>query len=181
MATKMHFESYKVQDVDAAIAGMIKNHSTMMDAIQTVLLNITAEFEQDSTLGCTKLQDFLIGISSVDKDGNIDFPTDARQVLRYMNAVLPIKWQGKRTTEAFSIVPDTARTKGFRFGNALKTMEASRWDRYGEKAKSAEFDADKTLQKALGMLKSIVSKHDAGELQDDDPAYVTARRYLKAA
>lgn len=180
MAKKQYFQEYKVQDVDAAIADMIKNHSTMMAAIQTVLFNITAEIELDITVGCQKLQDFLIGISSVSKDGVIDFPTDARQVLRYMNAMLPVKWKGKRAVGEFSIVPDDERLKGFRMGNALKAMEATRWDKYGEKAKSAEFDADKTLQKAIAMIKGIIKKHDDGALEDDDPAFVKARQIVKA-
>ena len=180
MAKKVWFEEYKVQDVDAAIADMIKNHSTMMDAIQTVLFNVAAEIEADMTVGCEKLTKFVVGISSVDEKGDIAFPTDARQMLRYMNAVLPVKWKGKHTLETFSIQPEDDRVKGFRYGNALKAMQKTRWDRYGEKAKSAEFDADKTLQKAIAMIKGIVSKHDDGTLADDDPAYVKARQIVKA-
>lgn len=182
MAKKQYFEEYKVQDVDSAIADMIKNHSTMMAAIQTVLMNITAELELDLENGCTKLKDFVLGISTVHDNGDIDFPTDARQILRYMNAVLPVKWKGKRTLTDFSIAPEDERVKGFRFGNALKAMQDTRWDKYGEKAQSAEFDADKTLQKAIAMIKGIISKHDKGELKlgDDDPAFIKARKIAQA-
>lgn len=175
-ARKIHFGEYKVQDVDSVIANMIKDHNTIMDAMQTVAFNIAAEIEADMTVGCQKLTDFVIGISSVDDDGSIAFPTDARQFLRYMNAVLPVKWKGKHTLETFSVQPEADRVKGFRYGTALKAMQATRWDKYGEKAKSAEFDADKTIGKIIGMVNSLIKHHDDGDLADDDPAYMKARK-----
>ena len=48
------------------------------------------------------------------------------------------------------------------------------------KSADAEFDADNLLKKAMGMINTIIKHQSDGELADDDPAYIKARRIAKA-
>lgn len=166
----LHFKDHAVPDLKKAIASMIKKHKTIASATQEILMSVACEIETNQS--CAGLTQFVLGLSEV-TDKDVHLSAQARAVGVYMQKVLPVKWD--RKTQSFQMVEGS-----FDYAGAYEIMSTTRWDTYEAKKASAEFDADKTLQKAIAMIKGIISKAESGELANDDPAFLTARKIAKA-
>ena len=137
-----------------------------------MLLSVACEVEVNQS--CDGLTQFVLGLSDV-TDKDVHLSAQARAIGVYMQKMLPVKWD--RKSKSFQMVDGA-----FDYEEAYELMSNTRWDTYDAKKASAEFDADKTLQKAIAMIKGIISKHDKGELAlgDDDPAFIKARKIAAA-
>jgi len=168
----MKFEQYKIQDLKKAVTSLIKKHKTIASATQEMLMGVAYELEVNKDV--LELNRFVVQLSDIDTDGKVQLSSTARAVGVYMQAMLPVKWSKK--DQGFNV---TDEILDFDFDAACEAMEATRWDKYGVKGADAEFDADNLLKKAMGMINTIIKHHNDGDLQDDDPAFVVARRIKK--
>ena len=169
----MNFNEYKIEDIQKAMTNLIKRHKTIASATQEMLMGIGYEIE--AGLDTLQLTRFITQLSDVDSNGKLELSAVARQVGFYMKDHMPVEWD--RETQSFVMAEDHLK---FDFAAALTKMEATRWDKYKKMKADEAFDADKILQRAFQMIKSVVAKHDEGSLADDDPAYMKARQVVKA-
>lgn len=168
----MNFIDYKITDIKKAMTNLIKKHKTIAEATQTMLFGIAYEIEAEND--ATELNRFVVQLSEV-HDEKLVLSAVARAVGVYMQDILPVKWSRKE--QAFIMDEELS---DFDYTVALESMQAVRWDKYNQKSADSEFDADKTLTKAIAMINGIIKKHNDGDLVDDDPAFVRARRIAKA-
>ena len=166
----LHFKEHAIADLKKSIANIIKRHKTIASATQEILMGVACEIETNQS--CAGLTQFILGLSEV-TEKEVHLSAQARAVGVYMSKLLPVKWDKK--SQSFQMVEGD-----FDYAGAYKTMCETRWDTYEAKKASAEFDADKTLQKAMAMIKGIISKAENGDLATDDPAFLTARKIAKA-
>lgn len=176
MEIDMNFLDNKIDDIKKAMTSLIKRHKTIASATQAMLMGIAYEIEANND--ATELNRFVTQLSD-DVDGQVELSSTARAIGVYMQAMLPVKWVKKE--QAFMYDEEQVIDRETLFEEAKKGMEAVRWDKFNAKKADQEFDADKRLAVAIGILKTIAKKGTSGELKADDPAVITANRYLKAA
>jgi len=168
----MKFTDYKITDIKKAMTSLIKRHKTIASATQEMLMGIAYEIEANND--ATELNRFVVQLSDT-VDEKVILSSTARAVGVYMQDILPLKWSRKE--QAFLMDEECI---DFDYTVALESMLAVRWDKYNQKSADSDFDADKTLTKAIAMINGIIKKHNDGELVDDDPAFVRARHIAKA-
>lgn len=165
------FQEYKIDDLTKAVTNLIKRHKTIASATQAVLMGIAFDIEANQS--AKELTNFVVSLSDVNAKGKLNLSSTARAVGAYMGKILPVEWEPKE--KAFIC------TEGeFDFEAALKVMQETRWDTYDKKDPDKEFKADMNIQRAIALIKGVIAHHDKGDLQDDDPAYLQARKFAKA-
>jgi len=168
----MKFNDYKIDDIKKAMVNLIKRHKTIASATQEMIMGLAYEIEANGSV--QELNDFIYGLSEQTED-KLYLSVTARAVGVYMGDLLPVEWV--KADNAF-IMSEGA--EGFDYTVSLEVMLETRWDKYKVKPPEHEFCADNSLTKAMAMIKGIIAQHAKGNLQDDDPAFVTARRIAKA-